>query len=322
MSEAAQQSQAKSIAIENVIEQAIKLPGVKVNRDLFLREAFQKQDVEIEEILELGPVEAGCSKETLARLANRQVLITTSKSTAASFLAGLPGGFAMAATVPLDTLQFFAMSMRLAQEASYLYGADDLWRDGEVDSDKVQNQLILYLGVMLGVAGASQGVRLLSAQIAKVALKRIPQKALTKTFWYPFVKKIATKIGIKMTKDVVAKGASKAIPILGGAIAGGITFASMKPMGNRLVKVLEEANFGYSEEKLMSDYHSVSEISESDDEIQDVEDVQVSVVEEVKPQADSEDIFQSIEKLARLFELGAITEKEYEAKKAELLERI
>ena len=193
MTEKSNRSISKELAIENIVEQAIKLPGVKVNRDLFLREAFQNHDVDIQQIVECGPVAAGCPQNLLARIAQRLIIINSSKSSAASFLAGLPGGLAMVATVPLDTLQFFGMSLRLAQEASYLYGADDLWRDGDVDSEKVRNQLILYVGVMMGVAGATQGVRLLSAQLARVALKRIPQKALTKTFWYPFIKNIAKK---------------------------------------------------------------------------------------------------------------------------------
>ena len=34
-----------------------------------------------------------------------------------------------------------------------------------------------------------------------------------------------------MTKDTFAKGASKAIPILGGVISGGLTYMSMNQWG-------------------------------------------------------------------------------------------
>ena len=50
-----------------------------------------------------------------------------------------------------------------------------------------------------------------------------------------------------MTKDIFAKGVSKAIPIIGGVISGGITFASMKPMGNRLKETLSKSVFSYTE---------------------------------------------------------------------------
>ena len=64
------------------------------------------------------------------------------------------------------------MALRLAQELSYLYGAQDLWKDGEIDDDKVRSQLIMYCGVMFGVSGAVSGVRVLSAQIAKTTMKK------------------------------------------------------------------------------------------------------------------------------------------------------
>ena len=38
---------------------------------------------------------------------------------------GLPGGVAMGVTIPADLAQFFGMSLRLAQELSYLFGAKE-----------------------------------------------------------------------------------------------------------------------------------------------------------------------------------------------------
>lgn len=122
------------------------------------------------------------------------------------------------------------MALRLAQELSYLYGGGDLWVDGQIDDDKVKSQLIMYCGVMFGVSGAVSGVRVLSTQIAKTTLKKLPQKALTKTFWFPMIKQIGKALSIKVTKATVAQGISKAIPVIGGVISGGLNFASMMPM--------------------------------------------------------------------------------------------
>ena len=70
-------------------------------------------------------------------------------------------------------------------------------------------------------------------------VKAIPRKALTKTtVWYPLVKKVAKAIGIKMTKPVLAKSASKVIPVLGGVASGGISYVSFKLSANRLKKKL------------------------------------------------------------------------------------
>ena len=204
---------AKQMVLEDIITKTIQIPGVKVNRKQFLAEQFASKANNLEEILDKGPIEAGIKKEDIKLLSKKLILTRTSQSSIASFVAGIPGGLAMAATIPADTLQFFGMTLRLAQELSYLYGAQDLWKDGTIDDEKVKNQLILYCGVMFGVSGAVSGVRVLSTQLSKTALKKIPQKALTKTFWYPILKKIASFIGVSLTKKTFAQGVSKAVPV-------------------------------------------------------------------------------------------------------------
>lgn len=243
----------KQMMLEEVITKAIQIPGVKVNRKQFLAEQFASKSDNLEAILDKGPVEAGIKKEDINLLSKKLILTRTSQSSMASFVAGIPGGLAMAATIPADVLQFFGMSLRLAQELSYLYGAQDLWDDEKIDDDKVKNQLILYCGVMFGVSGAVSGVRVLSTQLSKTALKKIPQKALTKTFWYPILKKIANFIGISLTKKTFAQGISKAVPVIGGFISGGINFASMMPMANKLNDTLDKATFNYSDEEFNKD---------------------------------------------------------------------
>lgn len=179
-------------------------------------------------------------------------------SSAASFVAGLPGGPAMAATIPTDMLQFYAVVLRLAQEIAYLYGEPDLWSNNILDKERVTNQLILYCGVMFGATGAAQTVRVLSSSISKQVMKKLPQKALTKTFYYPIVKQIAKACGVKMTKEIFTKGVSKAVPIVGGVVSGGITYASMMPMANRLVKTFDNMHFEYTENDFNNDYEVIN----------------------------------------------------------------
>ena len=59
---------------------------------------------------------------------------------------------------------------------------------------------------MFGVSGAVSSIRFISSQVAKQTLKKLPQQALTKTIWYPVVKQIGKSIGVKVTKNTVAKG--------------------------------------------------------------------------------------------------------------------
>lgn len=251
-----------SIALETIITNAIKIPGVKVNRSKFLADTFANEEVNLQNIIDLGPVSAGVTQDHIEKTAAKLIFLRTSQSSIASFVAGIPGGFAMAATIPADVAQFFGMALRLAQELSYLYGASDLWTDDQLDDERVQNQLILYCGVMFGVSGAVSGVRVLSTQIAKTTLKKLPQKALTKTFWYPIIKQIGKAIGVKVTKTTVAQGISKAVPIVGGVISGSLNYASMMPMANRLNAALDKACFNYSEEEMAEDIETLKSIEE------------------------------------------------------------
>lgn len=248
---------------ESMIINAIKLPGVKVNRTEFLTEMFGNHAFDLQEIIAWGPVRANCPKEILERMAEDVIAKRTSQASLVSFAAGIPGGLAMAATIPADTLQFFGVALRMAQELSYLYGGEDLWKDGNVDGEMVRNQLILYFGVMFGVGDAAAVVRLLYAQMAQQTLMVIPEKVLPKVVLYPIVKQISKSIGIKLSKSAATKGISKVVPLLGGLISGGITYASMKPMGRRLAQILHEVNFEYSEEQIRKDCLLMEELKKS-----------------------------------------------------------
>lgn len=129
------------------------------------------------------------SQEILDRVANACIRDNVLLASGTSVLAGLPGGLAMAITIPADVAQFYAFSLKLAQELGYIYGYEDLWASREELSEDAQNTLLLYLGVMLGVNGTAALLRVGSITIAKQVMKIVPNKALTKTLWYPILKK-------------------------------------------------------------------------------------------------------------------------------------
>ncbi|MCI8471122.1 MAG: EcsC family protein [Clostridia bacterium] len=322
---------AKQMMLEEVIINAVQIPGVKVNRKQFLAEQFASKADNLEEILDIGPIEAGIKRENIILLSKKLILARTSQSSIASFVAGIPGGLAMAATIPADILQFFGMALRLAQELSYLYGAQDLWTDGKIDDDKIKNQLMLYCGVMFGVSGAVSGVRVLSTQLSKTALKKIPQQALTKTFWYPIIKKIANFIGINLTKKTFAQGVSKAIPVIGGFISGGINFASMMPMANRLNDTLDKATFNYSDEEFDKDI----EIIMNPDKYEEIKEEKTSAskknsdginritdgIAKFISKTNKKDVsYKEMKKLKDLLDNNIITQEEFEKKKKQLLD--
>ena len=307
----------KGLSLENVIATAIQIPGVKVNRELFLRERFQKESREVvDQIVDVGPVRAGISQGTLKHMATKLINERTLFSTGASFAAGLPGGFAMAATIPADIIQFYAVALRMAQELAYLYGEADLWNGDVLENDKVTNQLILYCGVMLGASGAAQAVRLMSSALAKQAMKKLPQMALTKTFYYPVIKSILKFFGVSMTKNTFAKGVSKTVPVLGGVVSAGITFATLRPMGQRLADTFEDAHFGYTEADFKEDWEDIVEISENDT-------VEENVSEnKSEPEASPSGVMEEIAKAKQLFDAGILTEQEFSDLKAKLISKL
>lgn len=322
------QQKENNVSLESVISTAIQIPGVKVNRELFLREQFQKESKEIiEKIVEVGPVNAQIDRDALRKMAKRIINERTLVSTGASFVAGLPGGLAMVATIPADMLQFYGVALRVAQELAYLYGEADLWNGEFLDNDKVTNQLILYCGVMLGATGAAQAVRVMSSALAKQALKKLPQMALTKTFYYPIIKGILKFFGISLTKNTFAKGVSKAVPVIGGFVSGGITFATLRPMGQRLADTFDEAHFSYTESDFETDWQDIVEVVENETETVEKVDSEVSeaetpVVEETPEVVSATSVMDEIAKAKQLFDSGILTEQEFSDLKAKLIAKL
>jgi len=273
-------------------------------------------------VLEKGPIEAGMNIDTINKVAKSLIEKRTLQSTGVSFAAGLPGGFTMAATIPADTLQFYGVSLRLAQELAYLFGYKDLWEDGKVDGERVRGELTLFLGVMFGVGGTASALKVLSSKVAQQMLKKLPQKALMKTIYYPIIKKVAATIGIKITKKTFAQGISKVIPLVGGVISGGLTYASMKPMGTRLRNTLYESVNNYSKEDFNKDFQEMK------NEMPDIIDVEFTDLEDdilsnanvgIKNKNVEFSAADELLKYKQLLDMGVLSQEEFDMKKEELL---
>lgn len=143
----------------------------------------------------------------------------------------------MIAAVPADFTQYFAHILRIVQKLAYLYGWEDFNLKEDMD-DGTRYLLTLFVGVMFGVNGAAQAINKIAAVAAKKAEKVIAQKALMKGTIYPIVKKTAQILGVRMTKEIFARGVADIIPIVGGAAGGAMTFFSYRPMAKKLRKYL------------------------------------------------------------------------------------
>ncbi|MFJ3087183.1 hypothetical protein [Streptomyces sp. NPDC086838] len=215
---------------------AAKLPGVRVDREAYLRTALRRHCTEedIRRATEETPAAAGIPLDVLDRLANESIRYETAKVSALSAAAGLPGVMAMPATVPADLAQYVSHMLRIAQKLAYLYSWPDLFDEsGELD-DATKGVLTLFFGVMFGTQSANAAVGKVAASMAEQVVRKLPQKALTQGVVYPVVRRVAGYLGVEMTKQTFAKSASKAIPIVGAAVSGGLTFATFRPMAKRL----------------------------------------------------------------------------------------
>lgn len=253
-------------ALETVLTQLLKVPGIRVDRTAFLCDQFKASipnNMTRIRLLDAGPMAIGATEKELQQKARKLINLATAQSTTISFAAGLPGGFAMAATIPADTVQFLATSIRLSQQLAYLYGYQDLWEDGVINEERIRNQFILYMGVMFGVGGSAAGLRVLSPRLAQQAITKLPQQALTRTIYYPLIKRIAASIGFKMNKKLFAQGVGKIIPIVGGVISGGFTLIALKQMGGRLQKELA-LSIDYTTHQQETDLKEIQTIIELD----------------------------------------------------------
>lgn len=251
----------KDIAMQ-VLQQVVKLPVVKVDREKFLVEKFSKElgHKNLNKLIEQGPATM-LPKATLDRVAKACINENVLLASGASILAGLPGGIAMAITIPTDVAQFYGFSLKLAQEIGYIYGFDDLWSSREELSEEAQKTLLLYLGVMLGVDGAGALLRFSGVIVTKKMINVVNKKAFTKTIWYPVLEKVLKVFGVNLTKGGLTKGGLTkglgiVVPILGGLISGGLTFATMKTMGERLQKELSKL-VNYSEVQYQEDVETI-----------------------------------------------------------------
>ena len=242
------------LGIDDIIILAVKTPGVHISRAAFLQKELFKnhpQDV-IDKAIATTPAQAGISPKEIAKIADNVIALERNCVSGISVVLGAPGGWAMAATIPADIVQYYGYTLRATQKLLYLYGFPeiDVGEDGlQLDSETI-NAIIMCLGVMNGVAGANNAIKGMAKALAIGVEKKLLNMALTKGAFYPLVKSILKWFGIKLTKSVFAGFFKKAIPIVGGVIGGGLTFLAFKPCCYRLKDALQDT--------MLSNPHHVS----------------------------------------------------------------
>ncbi|MBQ3631807.1 MAG: TerB family tellurite resistance protein [Prevotella sp.] len=228
------------ITWNRILGVVLSMPGVKVDREAFLRKEL-KPYCSAAKLNMLGSVRPYniVSDGIVDKVANSCIKRHTALVTTASTIAGLPGGLAMAATIPGDITQYYYHVIVLSQKLAYLYGFPDFCEeDGEL-SEGASDLLTIFMGSMMGAKVADQGISELAKEVAKEAVGRLQRIAITKSAVYPIAVKVAQLVGVKLTKEGMAKTVGKLIPIAGGLFSGSLTLFSFNPGAKRLQKRLK-----------------------------------------------------------------------------------
>ena len=253
-----------NLTFENVLMMAMNVPGVKIDRRVFLKKELIKycrEDV-VDMAIKENPAKAGISKDVINKISKSVIDYETTKVTTASVIASLPSsinfGVAIGASTA-DIVVYFTHIIRVVQELAYLYGFGQFdFVEDNVDSDTMK-QLMLFMGVMFGVQGASTALKQFADVVAKQVSKKLSQKALMKGTVYPIIKKIAAIIGIRMTRQIFADTVASAIPLAGSALSGGLTYAMFQPRCMKLRRNLMKYNISDP------DYYRVVDVQEAEE---------------------------------------------------------
>ena len=222
-------------AWNKVMTATLKLPGVAVDRQKFLKEELSKYfpASQVDAAINRGTVGVIPDK-ILDRIAAGCIKSHTRKVTLFSTAMGIPGGWAALGTVPTDIAQFYDHVLVLSQKLAYVYGYPSLLNDEGRMSKSSVNMLTIFVGVMTGVGVAAKALQELGEILQKQLIKKLPEMALTNGVLYPAVRQVAKLIGTHITKGQMTKGISKAVPIISGMISGTLTYKTFKPQARRL----------------------------------------------------------------------------------------
>lgn len=225
-----------------VVGQASRLPGVAVKREWYFAEVFgRKYADKVAIAIATTPCQAGLTGKQIEKFAKSSIGKESRRTTLISMATGIPGGAAVAATIPADLVQLYGHLMRAIQKLSYLYGWRDFVRlDGREPDAATRAALILFLGSMSKVEQANEAL----GQVARLRMGSFADQALRDAMLtaeiQTVVEETSVVLGDRLTRRLTGQVVDKAIPVAGGIISGIVTrgdFGSMCDALHRQLKV-------------------------------------------------------------------------------------
>ncbi|UNC90826.1 hypothetical protein [Candidatus Contubernalis alkaliaceticus] len=223
-----------------LLKKSIRLPGTRVNREEFLKKElhhFYKSDM-VEQAAAAYPQHTAVSSEVLEQVARRCINRHAVMITFLSFLAGMPGGWWMLVTIPMDLTQFYCQTLRLSQKLAYLYGWPDIF-EGSGSKEPMLKMNLLW-GAMFGSREAALLAGKLSKRLTVQATKEITQRFAARVGLYNLFVQGAKWIGVTFTQESLETGFVRTVPLVGGFVSAVISLILIKTMSYNLLKFLRD----------------------------------------------------------------------------------
>lgn len=177
-----QEEEAQRYAVA-FLQKVMRLKGVAIERDHFLRSEFRKRGVSDERVelaISTSPASAGLDSGLVDSIA--MTLSISRQRNRPSFHSprDCPEGLAMLGTIPADVTQYYVHAFRIMQKLAYLYGWQSFIDDCDEMDDETLAAFALLLAVMVGVSGANSALTAFSKTVQSNIAKKVASKALTR----------------------------------------------------------------------------------------------------------------------------------------------
>lgn len=233
------------IDISKVLSLALKTSGIRIDRKQYLQKElikyFPQETVDL--AIRYNPAYAGIPRRIVSKIADQSITLETTKVVLFSSGISLVSPLNVVPAVTADLSQYFAFIIRALQKLAYLYGFKEFdISDQDSIDDETMSEIIVFMGVMFGVNGASTALSKIAEKATETTAKRIAAQHLTKGTIYPIVKTVLKSIGYHINKQAFADSVANMIPLASSVLSGGVTFFAFKPCCYRLKRVLEKMN--------------------------------------------------------------------------------
>lgn len=236
---------ASAEVLTQALELALKIPGVRVDRVAFLREAFPSMTArQIDEGVPADCFDIDILDKAARDVVSKGTLETTLASIALAAPSVVPaaGTAAKLALIAPDLAQNLGVCINLAQKISYIYGVREFDVKSEEQVDKLM--LLAALATMFGGAAAAPVLRNLGLLYGKKLSTAVSKTAVTKlmpTAWRWLITPLAKAIAPKAAPKATVVQAAKFIPFgIGVGIAGVVTWFTTSQAGKRLIEEMRK----------------------------------------------------------------------------------